>query len=71
MDEHQMMLLRAVLGSIIAIACLAFAARRVLVLYGIIKKSGQPTPNRPQSPEAATIFETQSVEVLGQKKLLA
>ena len=29
MDEHQMMLLRAVLGSIIAIACLAFAARRV------------------------------------------
>ena len=66
-----MMLLRAVLGSIIAIACLAFAARRVLVLYGIIKKSGQPTPNRPQSPEAATIFETQSVEVLGQKKLLA
>ena len=71
MDEHQMMLLRAVLGSIIAIACLAFAARRVLVLYGIIKKSGQPTPDRPQSPEAATIFETQSVEVLGQKKLLA
>ena len=71
MDEHQMMLLRAVLGSVIAIACLAFAARRVLVLYGIIKKSGQPTPNRPQSPEAATIFETQSVEVLGQKKLLA
>ena len=66
-----MMLLRAVLGSIIAIACLAFAARRVLVLYGIIKKSGQPTPDRPQSPEAATIFETQSVEVLGQKKLLA
>jgi Fe-S oxidoreductase len=60
-----------VLGSIIAIACLAFAARRVLVLYGIIKKSGQPTPDRPQSPEAATIFETQSVEVLGQKKLLA
>ncbi|MGA9148110.1 MAG: heterodisulfide reductase-related iron-sulfur binding cluster, partial [Candidatus Nanopelagicales bacterium] len=57
--------------SIIAIACLAFAARRVLVLYGIIKKSGQPTPDRPQSPEAATIFETQSVEVLGQKKLLA
>ena len=31
-----MMLLRAVLGSVIAIACLAFAARRVLVLYGII-----------------------------------
>ncbi len=71
MDEHQMMLLRAVLGTIIAIACLAFAARRALVLYGIIKKSGRPTPDRPQSPMASTIIETQTVEVLGQKKLLA
>ena len=66
-----MLLLRAVLGSIIAIVCLALAARRVLVLYGIVKKSGQPTPDRPESPMASTIIETQSVEVIGQKKLLA
>ena len=71
MDAHQVLLLRAVLGTIIAIVCLALAARRVLVLYGIVKKSGQPTPDRPESPMASTIIETQSVEVIGQKKLLA
>lgn len=71
MDAHQIALLRAVVGTIIAVVCLALAARRALVLYGIVKKSGRPTPDRPQSPAASTIVETQSVEVLGQKKLLA
>jgi len=70
-DKSQMELLRAVLGSIIVVVCVAFAARRVLVLFGIIKKSGQPTPNRPDSPLASTVFETQAIEVFGQKKLLA
>lgn len=64
-------LVRAILGTIIAVVCLALAARRGHVLFGIIKKSGLPTPDRPESPMASTIVETQSVEVLGQKKLLA
>ncbi len=71
MDSHQMELLRAVVGTIIVVVCVAFAARRALVLFGIVKKSGQPTPNRPDSPVANTIFETQAVEVFAQKKLLA
>lgn len=71
MNHEQLAIARAILGSVIAIVCLALAARRVFVLDGIIRKSGQPTSGRPQSPVASTIVETQTVEVLGQKKLLA
>lgn len=63
-------LVRAIVGTIIIVVCFALAAKRGFVLFGIIKKSGRPTPDRPASPMASTIFETQSVEVLGQKKLL-
>lgn len=71
MDHSTLVIIRAVLGTLLALVCLGLAARRGHVLFGIIKKSGQPTPDRPQSPAASTIVETQSVEVLGQKKLLA
>lgn len=71
MDHSQLILIRAILGTILTVACLAFAARRANVLFGIVKKSGRPTPDRPASPAASTIAETQAVEVMGQKKLLA
>lgn len=70
--EHDsaLTIVRIVLGSAITVVCLALAARRASVLYRLIR-SGQPTVGRPESPAAATIVETQSVEVFGQKKLLA
>ncbi len=64
-----MMLIRLIVGALITVVCLAFAARRALTLFKLVR-SGRPTVDRPASPAAGTIIETQTVEVLGQKKLL-
>jgi len=66
-DHSTQMLIRAVVGVLITVVCIALAAKRARVLYKMIK-SGQPTVDRPQSKVEAV--ETQAVQVLGQKKLL-
>ena len=65
MDEHQMMLSGEKLNDH-CIVRLAFAPDACWWWHH--QEIGNTTPNRPQSPEAATTFETQSVEVFGQKK---
>ena len=60
-------LTRLVLGLLITIVCLAFAARRALWLRKVIG-SGQPAVGRAESP--TVVAEAEAVEVLGQKKLL-
>ena len=60
--------LRLVIGLLIIVVALAFAARRGLTLFKLIR-SGQPVaPPRPQKIEKAVGAE--GTEVLGQKKLL-
>ena len=68
MDESTQMLIRAVGGLLIIVVAAAFAGRRALTIFKIIA-SGQPVVGRPEGPVA--VIETQSVEVIGQKKLLA
>ncbi len=63
-----MLLIRAAVGVLIALACTAFAAKRALVLVRLIR-SGQPSVGRPE--KVVDVIETQTVEVIGQKKLLA
>ena len=58
---------RLVLGLLITVVCLAFAARRALWLRKVIG-SGQPAVGRAESP--TVVAEAEAVEVLGQKKLL-
>ncbi len=67
MDESTMMLIRMVGGLLLFIVLLAFAARRALVLYRLIR-TGQPAVDRPQKVDKAVGAE--ATEVLGQKKLL-
>ena len=62
-----MMLIRLVGGLLLFIVLLAFAARRALVLYRLIR-TGQPAVDRPQKVDKAVGAE--ATEVLGQKKLL-
>jgi Fe-S oxidoreductase len=54
-------------GLLLFVVLLAFAARRAMVLYRLIR-TGQPAVDRPQKIEGAVGAE--ATEVLGQKKLL-
>ncbi len=67
MDESTLMLIRMVGGLLLFVVLLAFAAKRALVLYRLIR-TGQPAVDRPQKIEGAVGAE--ATEVLGQKKLL-
>src|SRR3954468_19187637 len=62
-----MMTIRIVLGSLLTVAALAVAGRRVWWLFRLIR-SGQPTGNRLDEPAARA--ETEVVEVIGQRRLL-
>src|SRR3954452_10029358 len=62
-----MMTIRIVLGSLLTVAALAVAGRRVWWLFRLIR-SGQPTGNRLDEP--AQRAETEVVEVIGQRRLL-
>ena len=66
-DQHTMMLIRLVVGLLITVVALAFAGRRALVLFKLIR-TGQPAVDRPQKVDQAVGAE--ATEVLGQKKLL-
>lgn len=63
-----MMIIRLVVGLAIILITLAFAGRRALVLFRLIR-SGQPAIGRPQ--KLPSVIEAEAVEVVGQKKLLA
>lgn len=67
MDESTMMWIRLIVGVLITVVTLAFAARRGRVLYRLMK-TGQPAVDRPQKVDKAV--EAEAVEVMGQKKLL-
>lgn len=67
MDEQTLLLIRTVVGVVIIVVLLSFAARRALVLYKLIR-TGQPAVDRPQKVDKAVGAE--ATEVLGQKKLL-
>ena len=62
-----MMWIRLIVGVLITVVTLAFAARRGRVLYRLMK-TGQPAVDRPQKVDKAV--EAEAVEVMGQKKLL-
>ncbi|TXH44868.1 MAG: 4Fe-4S dicluster domain-containing protein [Actinobacteria bacterium] len=61
------MWIRLIVGVLITVVTLAFAARRGRVLYRLMK-TGQPAVDRPQKVDKAV--EAEAVEVMGQKKLL-
>ncbi|MFI0433169.1 MAG: (Fe-S)-binding protein [Candidatus Nanopelagicales bacterium] len=61
------MWIRLIVGVLITVVTLAFAARRGRVLYRLMR-TGQPAVDRPQKVDKAV--EAETVEVLGQKKLL-
>jgi Fe-S oxidoreductase len=62
-----MLTIRIVLGSLLTVAALAVAGRRVWWLFRLIR-SGQPVNNRLDDP--ASRAETEVVEVIGQRRLL-
>ena len=67
MDESTQLMIRLIVGLLITVVALAFAARRGLVLFKLIR-TGQPAVGRPAKVDKAV--QAEGTEVLAQKKLL-